>query len=214
MTENHNRYREEEKELETEEATSTEVAEEEQKEKKTKKTKKNKENIENEEVLDSNYLELKNEIEKLTEEILKLTDEKKVLSDNLLRNRAELENFKKRTYEERIQERKYALKDFLLELINVIDVFEKAICVKHDDEKVQKFLSGFAMINNMFKNILQKEGVVKIEALNKPFDPAYHDAIEMVEIEGVESNIVVEEMLAGYMYKDRVLRPSMVKVSM
>lgn len=214
MTENHNRYREEEKELETEETTSTEVTEEEKKEKKNKKTKKNKENIENEEVLDSNYLELKNEIEKLTEEILKLTDEKKVLSDNLLRNRAELENFKKRTYEERIQERKYALKDFLLELINVIDVFEKAISVKHDDEKVQKFLSGFAMINNMFKNILQKEGVVKIEALNKPFDPAYHDAIEMVEVEGVESNVVIEEMLAGYMYKDRVLRPSMVKVSM
>ena len=69
------------------------------------------------------------------------------------------------------------------------------------------------MINNMFKNILQKEGVVKIEALNKPFDPACHDAMEMVEVEGVESNIVVEEMLAGYMYKDRVLRPSMVKVN-
>ena len=221
MTDNHNRYREEEKELDKEETStevnekeSTEGVEEEKTTKKNKKVKKNKETLENEEVIDSNYLELLKEIEKLKEEINTLNEDKKVLSDNLLRNRAELENFKKRTYEERIQERKYALKDFLLELINVIDVFEKAINVKTDDEKVQKFLSGFVMINNMFKNILQKEGVVKIETLNKPFDPAYHNAIEMVEVEGVESNVVVEEMLAGYMYKDRVLRPSMVKVSM
>ena len=215
MTENHNRYREEEKELENEEVVeendaSTKVEEE----KVNKKSKKNKKHQDvEEEVLDNNYLELQNEIEKLKEELTKLLEENNNLSNNLLRNRAELENFKKRTYEERIQERKYALKDFLLELINVIDIFEKAVNVKTDDEKVQKFLTGFVMINNMFKAILQKEGVVKIEALNKPFDPAFHDAIEEVEVENVESGIIVEELQTGYMYKDRVLRPSMVKVN-
>lgn len=215
MVENHNRYREEEKELENEEVVEeNDTSTKNEEEKETKKSKKNKKHQDvEEEVLDNNYLELQNEIEKLKEELKKLLEENNNLSDNLLRNRAELENFKKRTYEERIQERKYALKDFLLELINVIDIFEKAVNVKTDDEKVQKFLTGFVMINNMFKTVLQKEGVVKIEALNKPFDPAFHDAIEEVEVENVESGIIVEELQTGYMYKDRVLRPSMVKVN-
>lgn len=202
MVEEHNRYKEEEKEMEEvtneEEVTEEVVEEKPKKEKKSKKTKKQ-EKEEDEEVVDEKYIALLDEIAQL--------------KDSLLRNQAELENFKRRTNEERIKERKYALKDFLLELISVIDVFENAINVKTDDEKVQKFLKGFVMINVMFKQILEKEGVVKIEALNKPFDPAYHNAIEVVQVEGVDSNIITEELQAGYMYKDRVLRPSMVKVN-
>ncbi len=201
MVEEHNRYKEEEKELE-EELNESEEKEETSKENKNNKKKNKKEKTkkeENEEVIDEKYEVLMAEIAQL--------------KDSLLRNQAELENFKKRTNEERIKERKYALKDFLLELISVIDVLEKAINVKTDDEKVQKFLKGFVMINVMFKQILEKEGVVKIEALNKPFDPNYHNAIEVVQVEGVESNIITEELQAGYMYKDRVLRPSMVKVN-
>ena len=201
MVEEHNRYKEEEKELE-EELNESEEKEETSKENKNNKKKNKKEKNkkeENEEVIDEKYEVLMAEIAQL--------------KDSLLRNQAELENFKKRTNEERIKERKYALKDFLLELISVIDVLEKAINVKTDDEKVQKFLKGFVMINVMFKQILEKEGVVKIEALNKPFDPNYHNAIEVVQVEGVESNIITEELQAGYMYKDRVLRPSMVKVN-
>lgn len=202
MVEEHNRYKEEEKEMEEvtneEEVTEEVVEEKPKKEKKSKKAKKQ-EKEEDEEVVDEKYIALLDEIAQL--------------KDSLLRNQAELENFKRRTNEERIKERKYALKDFLLELISVIDVFENAINVKTDDEKVQKFLKGFVMINVMFKQILEKEGVVKIEALNKPFDPAYHNAIEVVQVEGVDSNIITEELQAGYMYKDRVLRPSMVKVN-
>ena len=63
------------------------------------------------------------------------------------------------------------------------------------------------------KNILENYGVVQIDCLNKPFDPSVHSALETVEVEGVESNIVVEVVMTGYMYKDRVLRPAMVKVS-
>lgn len=135
------------------------------------------------------------------------------LKDQLLRNLAELENFKKRINEEKIRDRKYALSDFLMELIDVVDIFDQAVNVKTDDEKLQKFLKGFVMVNNSFKQILKRNGVEQIDALGKPFDPTYHSAVETVKVENVEPNMVVEVMITGYTYKDRVLRPSMVKVS-
>ena len=69
------------------------------------------------------------------------------------------------------------------------------------------------MVNKTFKQILERNGVEQIDALNKPFNPTYHSAIETVKVEGVEPNTVVEVIMTGYTYKDRVLRPSMVKVS-
>ncbi len=202
MANEHNRYREEEQELETndvEEITSEEKNEDQgfedvepnKKEKKNKKGKK---------------------IEDFEEYHL-LVQEVANLKDDLLRNRADLENFKRRNNEERIRERKYALQDFLMELIDVIDIYDKAVNVKTDDEKLNKFLSGFIMINNRLKQILEHYEVRQIDALNKPFDPSFHSAIESVKVDGVEPNTVVEVIITGYTYKDRVLRPSMVKVS-
>ena len=150
---------------------------------------------------------------KLVQENEALKKEVENLKDLLLRERAELENFKKRNNEERIKDRKYALTDFLMELIDVIDIFDKAVNVKTEDEKLKKFLSGFEMVNKTFKQILSNNGVEQIEAIGKPFNPSFHSAIETVQVEGVEPNIVVEEIMTGYTYKDRVLRPSMVKVS-
>ncbi len=146
-------------------------------------------------------------------EYLKLQEENAKLLDQLLRKQAEFENFKKRVNEERIKERKYALNDFLLEAIETLDIFDQAVSVKTDDEKLKKYLSGFIMINNRLKNILENYGVVKIDCLNKPFDPTFESALETVEVEGVEPGIVTEVVMTGYMYKDRVLRPAMVKVS-
>ena len=157
--------------------------------------------------------DLEDEINALREENEKLIEANKELNDKLLRELAELENFKKRMTEERARDRKYALTDFLMELIDVVDIFDKAVNIKTEDEKIKKFLSGFVMVNKSFKQILENNGVTKIEALGKPFDPAYHSAIETVSVEGTESNVVVEEIMTGYVYKDRVLRPSMVKVS-
>ena len=150
---------------------------------------------------------------KLVQENEALKQEVENLKDLLLRERAELENFKKRNNEERIKDRKYAWTDFLMELIDVIDIFDKAVNVKTEDEKLKKFLSGFEMVNKTFKQILSNNGVEQIEAIGKPFNPSFHSAIETVQVEGVEPNMVVEEIMTGYTYKDRVLRPSMVKVS-
>ena len=105
------------------------------------------------------------------------------------------------------------MQDFFSEIIDVIDVFDKAVNVNTDDDKLKKYLSGFAMVNTRLKQTLESYGVKKIECLNKEFDPAYQQALEVVEVDGVNSNIVVDVVMEGYMYKDRVLRPSMVKVS-
>lgn len=196
-----NRYREEEKELNenVEEPIKEEVREEidgANQEEPVKGSKKSKQRIK--------------ELEELNEE---LQNKIIYLQDQLLRNQAELENFKKRTNEERIKERKYAMQDYFSEVIDVIDVFDKAVSVKTEDEKLQKFLKGFAMVNMQMKRTLESYGVTKIEALNKPFDPTYHEAFEVVEAEGVESDTVVAVLTEGYMYKDRILRPSVVKVS-
>ncbi len=142
-----------------------------------------------------------------------LQEENAKLLDQLLRKQAEFENYKKRVSEERQRDRKYALQDFLMESIETLDILDKAVNFKTDDPVLKNFLSGFIMVNNRLKNILENYGVVQIDCLNKPFDPAFHSALETVEVEGVETNIVVEVVMTGYMYKDRVLRPAMVKVS-
>lgn len=198
-----NRYREEEielEELEKKKGTDTEevggkVEEENVKTKEKKKEKGSK------------------KVKELEGLIEKLEEENASLKDQLLRELAELENFKKRMNKERIKDRKYALSDFLMELIDVVDIFDKAVNIKTEEEKIKKFLSGFVMVNKSFKQILENNGVTKIEAIGKPFDPAYHQAIETIKVEGVEPNMVVEEIMTGYSYKDRILRPSMVKVS-
>lgn len=204
MQEN-NRYREEEKELEEKNEVESENLE---------KTEVEKDEIDQELKKDSKQIKkLKKRNNQLETEVKELTDQVAFLKDQLLRNQAELENFKRRTNEERIRERKYAMQDFFSEIISVIDTFDRVVSAKTDDEKLKKYLTGFVMINNNIKQIMENYGVKKIDCLNKPFDPAYHQAIEVVEVEGVEPNIVVEVIAEGYLYKDRVLRPSMVKVS-
>lgn len=198
-----NRYREEEKELNEnienepiEEEIREEIKEDAQEDKDSKNNKK-----------------LKKKIKTLEEEKEQLLQAVASLQDQLLRNQAELENFKRRTQEERIKERKYAMQDYFSEVIDVIDIFDKAVNVKTDDEKLQKYLKGFAMVNMQLRRTLENYGVTKIEALNKPFNPAHHQAEEVIEVDGIESDIVVEVITEGYLYKDRVLRPSVVKVS-
>lgn len=146
-------------------------------------------------------------------EVEKLQIEINNLNDLLLRNRAELENFKRRTNEERIRDRKYALQDFFVEFINITDVFDKAVNIKTDDEKLNKYLTGFIMINKQLQQVLEENGVKKIFTKDQKFDPTYHSALETVYVEGIDAGYIVEEIITGYMYKDRVLRPSLVHVS-
>lgn len=210
-----NRYREEEKEQEDQiEGNENEVSEEKDIANMDEELFEENEELSEEVKKDSKLIKkLKKKNHHLEEENQKLTDQIAYLKDQLLRNQAELENFKRRTNEERIRERKYAMQDFFSEIINVIDTFDKVVSAKTDDEKLKKYLVGFVMINNNIKQILEGYGVKKIECLNAEFNPAFHQAIEVVEMENSKPNMVIEVIADGYLYKDRVLRPAMVKVS-
>ena len=147
------------------------------------------------------------------DEIEELNAEVKRLKDLYLRNLADTENFKKRINEERIRERKYGAQQIFEKMISVLDVFDQALNVETDDQKLKNFLVGFTMINKQLKEIAEEEGVKKIEALNQKFNPTYHHAMEVEYDKDKDDNIVLEVYQNGYTFKDRVLRPALVKVN-
>lgn len=143
----------------------------------------------------------------------KLSKEVQNLKDQLLRNQAELENFKKRINDERIKERKYASMDICKGLLSPLDTFDLALKQEIQDEATLNFVKGFKMIEDQIFNALKDQGVCEIEAQDKKYDPFYHQAIMKEKLEGVEPEMVTEVLQKGYMFKDRVLRPSIVKIS-
>ena len=155
------------------------------------------------------------EIKKLTEEIDSLKNELLVSQDKLLRNSAELANFKRRKELEISSMLKYANEEFVIELLPVIDNFERAIKLDDNDlsDEVSKFLSGFKMIFGNLNNILNKFEIKEIEALGLEFDPNFHQAVLMEHDDSKPSGVVLEVLQKGYIYKDKVIRPSMVKVT-
>ncbi len=157
--------------------------------------------------------ETKKKKEKKKDKIEILEEENTSLRDQLLRNRAELENFKKRMNEERIKDRKYASFNLVSELIASLDNLNRVVNMETDNEVLKNFLIGFKMINSQLFEILKNDGVTEINAKGLAFDPSVHQAVSTEKQEGVEKGIVLEELQKGYKYKDRVIRPSMVKVS-
>lgn len=154
-------------------------------------------------------------IKKLNEEIEALKNELLVSQDKLLRNSAELANFKRRKELEVSAMLKYANENFIVELLPVIDNFERAIKLDDNDlsDEVSKFLSGFKMIFGNLNNILGKFEIKEIEALGVEFNPNFHQAVLMEHDENKPSGVVLEVLQKGYIYKDKVIRPAMVKVN-
>ena len=139
----------------------------------------------------------------------------KELEDSLLRSKAEFINYRKRLEEEQSRLLKYCNEDLIKEILPILDNFERAIKMDDTnlDDEVSKFLSGFKMIYCNLVNILKSNGVIEIDGNNKPFDPTYHEAIMTEKRDGVEPSMVLEVLQKGYILKDRVIRPAMVKVS-
>lgn len=149
--------------------------------------------------------------DKANEELLNLQELLGQEREKSMRIQAEMMNFKRRKDEEVDQYKKYANEDILKQLIQVCDNFERALGM--ESEENVEFLKGFKMIYTNILSILSSNGVVEIEAMNAPFDPNVHQAVLTEVKEGVEAGIVIEVLQKGYMYKDRVLRAAMVKVS-
>ncbi|MCR3906413.1 MAG: nucleotide exchange factor GrpE [Tenericutes bacterium] len=147
------------------------------------------------------------------EQLENLEDEINQLKDKLLRNAAELENFKKRMHQERINDRKYASKTLISDILNPLEQLNKVVNMQTDNEALKNFLIGFKMINDQFYNILFQDGLKEIEALNKPFDPKVHYAIEKTNNKDQPSGVNIEVIQKGYTYKEQLLRPAMVKVN-
>ena len=152
-----------------------------------------------------------NKKDKIIEE---LQTEIATLKDKNMRVTAEMVNSLRRKDEETSRIMKYSNESLILEILPVIDNFERALSLNSEvSEEVSNYQKGVSMIYNNLKNILEKFEVKEIEALNKDFDPSYHQAVMQEEKEGVNPNIVIEVMQKGYTYKDKVIRPAMVKVS-
>ena len=160
------------------------------------------ETAEEENVIDLNE---EDEIEKLNKEIDKL-------KNDYARAYADTENLKKRLMAEAEQTRKYRIQSFAKEVLPVIDNLERAL-QSNVEEADEGFKKGIQMIYDQLITALKNEGVTEIECLNQPFDPNLEQAILQEKKEDVGSGIVIEVLQKGYLLKDRILRPAMVKVS-
>ena len=148
----------------------------------------------------------------LEEQIKKLLEEKQALYDQLLRRQADFENFRKRTEREQREFRQYTEAALVESLLPVLDAFERALATSGGgaDEEYRK---GVELIYKQLFNILARAGLKPVEAVGKPFDPHYHHAVERVETAEHPDHEVLGEMQRGYLLKDRLLRPALVRVA-
>lgn len=131
-----------------------------------------------------------------------------------LRAQADFDNFRRRTLKEKEELGQYASMKLIGELLPVVDNFDRAIdAAKSGGAEGDSFSKGIDMIFRQLVGVLEQEGLKQMETVGQPFNPDFHQAIMQVESEEHEEGIVVEEVQKGYMLKDKVLRPAMVKVS-
>ncbi len=152
-------------------------------------------------------------IKALETQIEQLTQTVTEYKDQLLRNQAELQNFKRRMTEEKIKDRQYANADLMKKILPVIDHLEAALTNEGQKEAFQPFLKGFEIIHKNLLDALKSEGLEIIEALEKPFDPNLHEAVMTEAHDEFPNQTVIQEFQKGYKFKERLLRATMVKVS-
>jgi molecular chaperone GrpE len=143
-------------------------------------------------------------------ELQKLRVERDTLIDRLARLQAEFENARKRSAREQQDFREFALADAIKTLLPILDSFERAL---QTSAERSEFRGGVDLIYKQFQDALQKLGLRAIPAKGEIFDPHLHEAIEMVDTTAAADHQILEELQRGYKLKDRLLRPSMVKVA-
>ncbi|WP_411343228.1 nucleotide exchange factor GrpE [Paenibacillus sp. WLX1005] len=134
-------------------------------------------------------------------------------TQRLLRAQADFDNFRRRTQKEKEDLAKYASAGLITELIPVIDNFERAMATKPDSPELESFNKGVDMIFRQLSDVLKNTGLTPMESVGQPFNPEFHQAVMQVESDEHEEGTVVEELQKGYILKDKVIRPAMVKVS-
>ena len=170
-----------------------------------------------EEKSQSNETEIKEKpeeiIARLTEQIHSLERELQEKDNRLLRLQADFDNYRRRTRNEIESIEKYRSQALALEILPSVDNFERALKTEAKSDEVKSILQGMEMVYNNLLEALKKEGITPIETVGKEFDPKFHHAVMQGHDEEKEPNTVLEEYQKGYMLKDRVIRPAMVKVN-
>lgn len=136
------------------------------------------------------------------------------LTQQLMRARADFDNFRRRTRQEKEDLQQFATKKLLEQLLPVIDNFERALsAVPNSEGAASELISGIEMVHRQLAGVLEQHGVEAIEAVGQPFDPNYHEAVMQESVEGKEPGEVIAELQKGYTIHGKVLRPAMVKVT-
>lgn len=135
------------------------------------------------------------------------------LTDKLKRQMAEFDNFRKRTEKEKTQMYEVGAKSIIEKILPVIDNFERGFTNLTEEQSEDPFVSGMDMVYKQMMTALSEAGVTPIEAVGTEFNPDFHNAVMHVEDEELGENVIVEEFQKGYLYKESVVRHSMVKVA-
>ncbi|RUT36643.1 nucleotide exchange factor GrpE [Paenibacillus zeisoli] len=146
-------------------------------------------------------------------ELEQLRNEVQEHQQRFLRSQADFDNFRRRTQKEKEELGKYASAKLITELLPVVDNLDRALAAVKENAEAESFSKGVDMIFRQLEGILSAEGLTPMNSVGQPFNPEYHQAIMQVESDEYEEGIVVEEVQKGYLLKDKVLRPAMVKVS-
>jgi molecular chaperone GrpE len=145
-------------------------------------------------------------------QIQKLQAEKQEVMNTLVRRQADFENYRKRVEKERHHDRNRAVESLVESILPVLDAFDRAL-ESADVSVSAEYFKGFEMIRRQLSDLLAKQGLKRIEAVGKEFNPHFHHAIEMVETRQHPDGFVIGEMQPGYVFHERVLRPAMVRVA-
>lgn len=135
------------------------------------------------------------------------------LTDRLQRSMAEFDNFRKRTEKEKTAMFEIGAKDIIERILPIVDNFERGLAAVPEEEKETPFVDGMEKTYKQLMKALEEAGVKPIEAVGKPFDPNFHNAVMHIEDESLGENEVAQELQKGYTYRDSVVRHSMVQVA-
>lgn len=152
-------------------------------------------------------------LNELNVKISQLENEKDELKDSLLRKVAEFENYKRRSENEQLNLIKYAAESFIIKILTVVDDLERTLAHLEESENSKSLSEGIKLVYEKFIRILKEQGVTPIEAIGKPFNVDFHEAILQRKDSSVEPHTVLDEIQKGYLYKDRVIRHAQVIVS-
>lgn len=151
--------------------------------------------------------------DKNQEKIEKLEEKLADMEEKRVRQLAEFENFRKRSDKEKSQMFEVGAKTVVEKMLPVVDNFERGLQAVPEEEKDTPFVQGVELVYKQLMTVFDELGVKPIEAVGQEFDPNLHNAVMMVDDDTLESGMVAEEMQKGYMYKESVVRHSMVKVA-